>query len=54
MYTRIVAKIIMNGCMYDVFMSNIASWYGTEGDYDTSDRLSCKFIKKLFSSRNWV
>ena len=33
--------------MYDVFMSNIASWYGNEGDYDTLDRLSCKFIKKV-------
>lgn len=31
--------------MYDVFMSNIASWCGNEGDYDTSDRLSRELIK---------
>ena len=31
--------------MYDVFMSNIASWCGNGGDYDTSDRLSREFIK---------
>ncbi len=37
--------------IYDVFMSNIASWYGNDGDYDISDELSYEIIKNCIMKK---